>query len=607
MKHSSLPRILVALLLAFTATAASAYDFYYGGFYYKILPDCNSVCVTYRSYSLNSDSYGGEKTIPSEVTYDGVTYAVTKIGDNAFKDCYSLISVIIPESVTIIEPYAFTNCEALTTVDIPNTVTYIGEYAFSYCSSVTSVDVPNSVAFIGDSAFYGTRYFHNLPDGEVYIGNNFYKYKGNMPANTSIQLKEGTVSISSNAFEDCTGLTSIVIPNSVTTIGKYAFKGCNSLTSVDIPNSVISIGGFAFEDTPFYENLSDGVVYFGKVLYRYKGLMEANTSVVIKEGTVSISPMAFSYYPEEDDDKYVYNYINLTSVTIPNTVTSIGEGAFANNYGLSSITIPNSVTKIEANAFNNCRNLTAVTLPNSLEYIEYGVFEGCSKLSSLNMPDNLIGICDNAFQYSALNSITFPNTLRYIGYYAFDFADWTSITIPDSVTYIGYSAFSNNKNLTSVVIGNGIKKINDLFDGCPAITELTIGKNVEEIGQYCEFYSTLTKIVCLPTTPPISYSSNFTSKTKVEAKLYVPDGCEEAYKQDYVWRDFFNILGNDEVSIEDGVEPMVDGRVLRCGDALTEVYTLTGAKVFSGIGEVELAPGAYILASAGRTSKVMVR
>ena len=124
-------------------------------------------------------------------------------------------------------------------------------------------------------------------------------------------------SIGEFAFKDCTGLTSVTIPTSVTSIGEEAFRGCTGLTSVTIPNSVTEIGYSAFGGTPWYNNQPDGVVYIGKVAYEFKGEMASGTAINIKEGTVSISGYAF------------YGCTGLTSITIPNSVTSIGGSAFS--------------------------------------------------------------------------------------------------------------------------------------------------------------------------------------------------------------------------------------------------------------------------------------
>ena len=234
--------------------------------YYVWTNDQTELAVSYRGgrYDRYSNEYSGALIIPESVTYNGTTYPVTSVGYRAFRECSGLASVTIPESVTSIDAGAFSDCGNLTTVTIPN-----------------------SVKSIGYDAFSGTAWYNNQPDGVVYVGKIAYKYKGMMPVNTEIVLRDGTLGIADGAFSDCSGLTSVTIPNSVTSIGNYAFNGCSGLTSVTIPNSVTSIGEFAF-----------------------------------------------------------YFCSGLTSVTIPNSVTSIGNSAFGGCSGLTSVTIPNSVTSI---------------------------------------------------------------------------------------------------------------------------------------------------------------------------------------------------------------------------------------------------------------------
>ena len=238
----------------------------------------------------------------SGLTSISIPNSVTSIGYRAFNGCESLGSVTFPNSMTSIGEQAFAECSDLTSITIPNSVTNIGSEAFWGCSGLTSLTIPNSVTSIGYEAFDGTKWYDNQPDGVVYAGKVLYAYKGTMPSNTKIDIKEGTTEITPTAFYGCSGLTSLTIPNSVTSIGAAAFYGCSGLTSLTIPNSVTNIGINAFSGC-----------------------------------------------------------LGLTSITIPNSVTSIGENAFYRCSGLTSVTIPNSVTSIGFEAFAYCSGLTSIT------------------------------------------------------------------------------------------------------------------------------------------------------------------------------------------------------------------------------------------------------
>ena len=366
-------------------------------------PKAEAATYDIYTYAVSSDgtititdckeSAKGAITIPSEI--DGKS--VTSIGDSAFEDCTGLTSITISNSVTSIGYKAFYDCTGLTSITIPNSVTSIGYEAFKYCTGITSITIPNSVTSIGDGAF------------EKCTGL------------TSITIPNSVTSIGNGAFWGCFGLTSITIPNSVTSIGDYAFWGCTGLTSITIPNSVTSIGDDrVFEDCTGltsinvasdnnYYSDNNGVLFNKKKteLIRYpEG--KSQISYTIPNSVTSIGYGAFK------------DCTGITSITIPNSVTSIGNYDFYGCTGLTSITIPNSVTTIGSNAFGYCTSLTSITIPNSVTSIGVWAFCSCDGLTSITIPDSVTSIGYGAFEYcSGLTNITIPNSVTSIGRYAF--------------------------------------------------------------------------------------------------------------------------------------------------------------------------------------------
>ncbi len=440
LKH--LTRLALLAIVAMLPQMASAHDFVVGGIYYNI--NGNNATVTYKGTSYNeySDEYTGTVNIPSTVTYNGTTYSVTAIGSRAFSGCTGLTSVAIPNSVTSIGSSAFSGCTGLTSVNISNLA--------AWCNIDFIVNYNND--YVINSTSNPLSYAHNL-----YLNGNKV---------TNLVIPNLVTTIKPAAFYGCSGLTSVTIHNSVTSIGEGAFSGCSGLTSVTIPNSVISIGNEAFYGTPWYNNQPDGLVYAGMVAYKYKGTMPNGTSIILKDGCTGIASSCF------------YNCTSLTSMTIPNSVKTIGKFSFYKCSELTEVTIPDSLISIGGAAFVECEKLRTVrwnarncyieSYHYSSEYYDEYYYKMGPPIGSYyseysSSPFfieykravyyNNIGQ-DEHYEWVKSDSITdfiFGDEVERIPPSLCKWLDQlSSVIIPSSVTYIGDYAFSAFNGLTSV-------------------------------------------------------------------------------------------------------------------------------------------------------------
>ena len=299
-------------------------------------------------------------------------------------------TLVLPNNVTEIKDYTFANNNSLTSIEIPGSVTSIGDYAFFGCQTLNSLVLPNSVTSIGENAFSGCINLTNFTMSNKVTSIGRYAFNG-CTSLTSIEIPQGVVFILERTFYSCSNLISVTIPSSVTTIDIAAFSGCTSLTNIIIPNNVKSIRGGAFDKVP-------NIVYFG-------------TATGSPWGARSVNGHVDGWFVYEDNNKsklLACSSAVTGSISIPNSVTSIGNNAFYKCTGLTSIEIPNSVTGIGESACYGCKALNTVTnhATNPQKIASKYVFDGVSlSTCTLYVPASSVNTYQAATDWKDFGSI----------------------------------------------------------------------------------------------------------------------------------------------------------------------------------------------------------
>ena len=372
---------------------------------------------------------------------------IMEISYDAFENPESITTLTIPKNCTYVDGQAIKNCTNLTTLNY-NASNFNNLNIFKYLPQLDTINIGDSVICIPSMMFID---WENLKN--VTIGNS-------------------VIDIGGWTFSNCTNLENVTIGNSVTSISDYAFSNCTNLKNIKFsnPNSIANIGKWVFNNTAWYDNLSDGLTYIGKIVYKYKG--DCPETIILKEDIVGIAGEAFR------------DCNNLKNIEISERVTNIGDGAFYGCTSLESITIPNSVTSIGSNAFADCYSLKSITVSDSVTYIGYGAFDTTTWYGI--QPDGLVYVGKIAYNYKGdcpANVVIREDTTAIADCAFQGCTSLTSISIPYSVCFIGNGAFSYCTSLTNITIPNSVAQIEPCaFQGCTSLISATIPNSVISIG-----------------------------------------------------------------------------------------------------------------------------
>jgi hypothetical protein len=528
----------------------------------------------------------------SGCTGASIKNSVNDVSSRGNKD--GIVSLVLPKTLKTLGNYAFQNCVALVSLNWQSVETgaTIGDRAFFGCQSLESVTLPAGLESIGNHAFQSCWSLGaiELPSTLQSIGN--YAFSSTALVSLDWPAAAAAATIGDNAFLDCSSLTTVSLPSTLTSIGVSAFSGCPDLESLYLaPGITATINTQAFADSrnlTFYVDPADSVF---TTCFSGKGLVQNTTLVAVigaagelslPPGITEIAPYAF------------YDCANLTGITLPSNLTSIGDYAFA-YAGLQEITLPSSLEIIGRNAFEytgligiilpatvktignyafqncaalesvswsdapvdatlgsqaflRCEVLNSVVLPSTLTSIGAATFSNCGSLSEITLPASLITIDNIAFlNTTGLASITLPASLTTIGSRAFSGSGLTSITLPAALQTISFSAFQNCSNLRwikwpssagDVVLANNVSGTAP-FSGCTQLEKVELPDRLKEIQlSYFGNCPALEVVVLHATNPPILGNLNaFPVATNPNLRFYVPDETAvSAYKAADNWK-----------------------------------------------------------------------
>lgn len=417
--------------------------------------------------------------IPSEV--NGIT--VTEIGKDVFKDNKNVGRLIIPDSVTKLGYRMCSGCTALSEVRLPAGLTVIPDEAFDGCSSLRTVNFPDTLKEIRSDAFCGTDLTEFIaPDSLTNVWSYAFKDCGALSA---VELKN-VRSVGDGAFESCTALRSIRLSDKMTELSDHIFDGCSSLADIDMPDKPIAVSFSVFNGTAYYNepsNWENGVLYVDGYLIAVSKDFAPLIEYTVKDGTIVIADDAFSGVGYSS---------KLKKMTLPTGLYRIGKYAFSKLFSLTEINIPDTVRSIGYGAFSGTGYDADTNYINGGLYIgNWLVAVNNVAMTSFTVQEGTVGVADgkdtSLFPTRAqkITVLELPSSLRYIGSRSFARLRITELRLPSELQTLGNGAFASCSALNTVNLGDcsGLESIGEKAFSEAAISEITIPESVVSVGE----------------------------------------------------------------------------------------------------------------------------
>lgn len=560
----------------FSNIVGKSYDFVYNGIYFRIT-SANTAEVSYRDLSFNS--YSGNITIPSTVTYNGNTYTVTAIGRSAFRQCPNLTGVSIPNTVTLIDYGAFYKCTSLSSVTIPNTVTAIEDYAFQE-TGLTSINIPNSVLSIGYACFYNCQSLISayIPGSVQEMGTLCFQRS---TALQSVTFGEGFTKIPTQCFTMCGSLSSVTVPSSLKTYGNFCFYE-TGVTSFDVNQGADTIAYGAFESC--YQLTSFSI----PASVRFIDESILSNCPLLAEITVD---EANQYYCAVENVLYDKQQTRLMRYA-PQKPEVITQAAY-------------NCTSIDSYAFDGAMNLIYIYLGSNLRNLGSAPFNGCFSLANIMMPtNNPAFMADDGVLYSRADGgepqslLCYPparpdkhysvlNGTDTIKFFAFESAKaLESVYLPQGLKKVEDRAFYQS-SLKRVVIDEGLQEIQyAAFGDCPQLQSVYLPSTLDTIGQMAFAYDyLLSEITFAGGTPPTVDSEAFYGTgydVGGGSHLYVPAGATSTYASHDWNSDYFTYNISEVSPLPANTEFTVDSLMYKTTDAAlnTTVTDVTSTNIY---------------------------